>query len=208
MHKLLLRGEIDVNCYFIEHNKKCYIVDPGYERERIIKYVEDNNLEVMGILLTHGHYDHVGAIDCFDVPVYIHKTEYSFLKTDEINGFKSHNKLKPYSVDDLNIVKIEDSDVIEFDDKKIEVIHTPGHTAGCVCYKFENDLFSGDTLFKEAVGRFDFPTGDLNALKKSVVNLIDSLDDDVNVHPGHMDSSTIKYEKENNDYYLEWKVSL
>jgi glyoxylase-like metal-dependent hydrolase (beta-lactamase superfamily II) len=205
MYKLLLRGEIDVNCYIIEYNKKCYIVDPGYEKERIIKYVEDNNLEVLGILLTHGHYDHVGAIHCFDVPVYIHKDEYNFLINDTINGFKSHNKVKEYSINDLDIVKIDHAHVIEFEEEKIEVIHTPGHTAGCVCYKFQNDLFSGDTLFKGAVGRFDFPTGDLNSLKKSVVNLIDSLDDDVNVHPGHMDSTTIKSEKENNNYYIQWK---
>ena len=73
MEKVLLLGEIPVNCYFIEHNKKCYIVDPGYEKEKVIKYVKDNNLEVLGILLTHAHIEHIGAIDAFDVLVYLHE---------------------------------------------------------------------------------------------------------------------------------------
>ena len=75
MKKLLLSGEMDVNCYFIENQGKCYIIDPGYEKEKVIKYVKDNNWEVMGVLLTHGHRDHIGAIDAFKVPVYIHEKE-------------------------------------------------------------------------------------------------------------------------------------
>ncbi|MCK5052081.1 MAG: MBL fold metallo-hydrolase [Candidatus Cloacimonetes bacterium] len=205
MRKILLLGDIDVNCFFIERNNKCYIVDPGYEKEKVQKYVKNNKLEVLGILLTHGHIDHIGAIDSFDVPVYLHKKEYEIIIDNYKNGFDFYGKEPPYSLDKINLIKIDESTVFEIDDKKIEVIHTPGHTIGGVCYKFGNDVFTGDTLFTGSVGRWDFPTGDLNTLKKTVVNLIDSQADKVRIHPAHGPGSTIKIEKNNNFYYREWK---
>lgn len=205
MRKILLLGDIDVNCFFIERNNKCYIVDPGYEKEKVQKYVKNNKLEVLGILLTHGHIDHIGAIDSFDVPVFLHKKEYEIIIDNYKNGFDFYGKETPYSLDKINLIKIDESTVFEIDDKKIEVIHTPGHTIGGVCYKFGNDVYTGDTLFNGSVGRWDFPTGNLNTLKKTVVNLIDSQADNVKIHLAHGPSSTIKIEKNNNFYYHEWK---
>ncbi|MGL5354708.1 MAG: MBL fold metallo-hydrolase [Clostridium sp.] len=208
MKKMLLLGEIDVNCYFIEHNNKCYIVDPGYEKEKLIKYVKDNKLEVLGILLTHGHIDHIGAIDAFDVPVYLHKKEYEIIIDNYKNGFDFYGRQKPYSLDNINIVKIDDALVIPLDNKNIEIIYTPGHTVGGVCYKIDNDLYTGDTLFEGTVGKWTFPTGDLETLKRSVVNLIDTQDEKVKIHPAHGGSSTIEDEKRYNQFYLEWKNQL
>lgn len=204
MNKILLLGDIDVNCYFIEFNKKCYIVDPGYEKERVIEYVKSNNLEVLGILLTHGHIDHIGAIDSFDVPVYIHEKEYEIIADNYKNGFEFYGKEKPYDLDIIDIVKINEKSIIEIDNKRIEVIHTPGHTVGSVCYKFEDNLYTGDTLFKETVGRWDFPTGNLDTLKNTIVNLIESMDEDIRIHPAHGESSTIGEEKRNNYFYKSW----
>ncbi len=206
MRKILLLGEIDVNCFFIEHNNKCYIVDPGYEKEKVIKYVQDNKLEVLGILLTHGHIDHIGAIDSFDVPIYLHKGEYEIIIDNYKNGFDFYGREIPYSFDKLNLIKIDESDVFQIEDKKIEVIHTPGHTIGSVCYKFDNDLYTGDTLFNGSVGRWDFPTGHLQTLQESIVNLIDNQDDSMKIHPAHGPSSTINNEKINNYFYNEWKI--
>lgn len=205
MRRLVLCGEMEMNCYFLEHNNKCYIVDPGYEKEKVIKYVNDNKLKVLGILLTHGHPDHIGAIDCFKVPVYIHKDEYQVLVDSYNITPERYGRNMPYSLEDIDIVKIDESAVFSIDDKKIHVIHTPGHTIGGVCYKFGNDLCTGDTLFKEKVGKWIFKTGDLEAMKKSVVNLINTQPDNVNVYPGHYDSSTIGHERRYNDFYLKWK---
>lgn len=205
MRKIVLLGEIDVNCYFIEHNKKCYIVDPGYEKEKVINYVRVNQLEVLGILLTHAHIDHIGALDCFKTPVYLHKREYEILFDNHLNGFEFYGREKPYALDSLDIRKIDENKVFSIDDKKIEIIHTPGHTVGCVCYKVDNDLYSGDTLFKGSVGRWDFPTGDLPTLSRTIVKLIDSQPNSVKIHPAHGESSTIRIEKLNNFYYQTWK---
>ncbi len=205
MNKLLLSGDIPVNCYFIENNEQCYIVDPGYEKEKVIEYIEKKGLEVVGVLLTHGHIDHIGAIDCFDVPVYIHENEVEIIKDNYKNGFAFYNKEKPYNLENINIVKINSDTKLPLGDKNIEVIHTPGHTVGCVCYKIDGDLYSGDTLFKEAVGKWTFPTGDLKTLQKSIVSLIDSQEESLKVHPAHGESTTIGAEKNNNPFYLKWK---
>lgn len=205
MRKLVLHGEEDVNCYFIEDNNKCYIVDPGYEKERIVKYVENSKLEVLGILLTHGHIDHISAIDCFKVPVYIHENEYELFLDSYSNVENRYGRKMDYSLEHINIIKIDESKVFKIDDKEVYVIYTPGHTVGGVCYKFGNDLYTGDTLFKEKVGKWTFPTGSLEDMKKSVVSLINTQSDEVKVHPGHYDSSTIGHEKKNNPFYLEWK---
>ncbi len=205
MNKLLLHGEIPVNCYFIEHNKQCYIVDPGYEKNKVVKYIEDNDLEVLGILLTHGHIDHIGAIDSFNVPVYLHENEIEIIEDNYKNGFYFYNKDKPYILENINLVTITSDTTLSLGDKTIEVLHTPGHTVGCVCYKIDDDLYSGDTLFKNAVGKWTFPTGNLMTLKKSIVHLIDTQDENIKVHPAHGESTTISAEKNNNPFYIKWK---
>ncbi|MCK5823873.1 MAG: MBL fold metallo-hydrolase [Ichthyobacteriaceae bacterium] len=208
LHHLLLQGDIPVNCYIIEHNKKCYIVDPGSDKQTLLRYVESKNLTVLGVLLTHAHADHIGAIDAFDVPVYLHKNEYQILIDNTNNGFTMFGRDVPFNIKDINIVQINESETFKIDDKTIEIILTPGHTPGGVCYKIDNDLCSGDTLFQGSVGRWDFPMGDIKSLKKSVVNLIDSLNDNVNVYPGHGPASTIANEKAINGFYKQWKLEL
>lgn len=211
MKKIVVRGKIDrdsyidINCYIIDYKGKCFIVDPGYEKEKIIEAVKENNLEVLGILLTHSHLDHISAINSFNVPVYIGENEYNLFLDNYENSYKERGLERPFDLKDINIIKVNKDTEIEFLDKKITVIETPGHTEGGVCYKFEDDLFTGDTLFKRKVGRWDFKTGNLESLKKSVVFLIENLSDEVRVHPGHMESTTIGDEKKYNPYYNEWK---
>ena len=204
IERIMLNGGIPMNCYILEHNKKCFIIDPGYKNDTISQYVETNELEVLGILLTHGHIDHIGALDCFKVPVYIHEIEMDLVTDNYKNGSTLVGIPLNYNFDDITLVPINDKTKIPLDDKLIEVINSPGHTKGGVCYKIDNEIFTGDTLFNYGVGRWDFPTGSLSDLKESVVHLIETQDVCCNIYPGHGDLSTIGHEKMYNDYYREW----
>lgn len=204
IQKLLLDGEIPVNCYILERNKECFIIDPGYQKHLIQKYISEKGFTVKGILLTHAHIDHVEALDCFDVPVYLHEKEYEILINNYNNGFTYFGKLPNYSFDTLDIKLINESTIITLGDENISVIHTPGHTIGSVCYLIGFDLYSGDTLFEGSVGKWDRPSGDLNVLKKSILKLVNSLPDYTLVHPGHGHSTTIGTEKQINMYYRQW----
>jgi glyoxylase-like metal-dependent hydrolase (beta-lactamase superfamily II) len=205
MKEILLDGPIPVNCFLIENGKECYVVDPGFETERVKRFVAEQELEVKGILLTHGHFDHICAINAFDVPVYLHEEEVIIINDNYNNGFAYYNMEKPYDMKDINLVTIKEGHKFQLGDEVIETIHTPGHTLGCLCYKHGNEMYTGDTLFRDTVGRWDFPTGDLETLKKSVVNLIDKTDPNTIIYPAHYGSSTIGREKEYNQFYLDWK---
>lgn len=205
MRKILLDGEIPVNCYIIEDEGRCYVVDPGFQRERLKEYIRSLNLEVVGILLTHAHYDHIGALDAFDVPIYIHEEEYHILLDGYKNGYDYDDRKMSYNIEDLYIVKIDKSTKIFLNGKEIEVLLTPGHSAGSVCYKYGYEMITGDTLFKGSVGQWDFPTGDQETLKKSVIGLIESHDENTIIYPAHGGASTIGDEKKNNFFYNYWK---
>ncbi len=208
MEKIELNGVISVNSYIIAHNNKCFIVDPGYEQDKIKEYVSSKGYRVLGILLTHGHLDHIGAIDCFNVPVYVYEKELKIVVNNDLNGFNTLNIHNNLNYDLINFVVFNDDSKIMIDNKKINFIHTPGHTIGGVCYIFDFDVYTGDTLFKGSVGRHDFPTGDVEMLKNSVVLLLDSLDDSYYIHPGHGDSTTVLAEKKTNPFYKMWKKEI
>ncbi len=205
LEKLILVGEIDVNSYILESGNKCFIIDPGAQKERLKKYVEDKNLSVEAILLTHAHFDHIGALDAFDVPVYLHEFEMEIIKDNNKNGYGFYGIKMPYDLSKINLKTLRNGEKLKLNDEEIEVILTQGHTVGSVCYKMGDKLYSGDTLFENGIGRYDFPTGDVQALRKSIVMLIDTLDEAVKVFPGHGNSSTIGMEKQSNSYYKMWK---
>jgi glyoxylase-like metal-dependent hydrolase (beta-lactamase superfamily II) len=205
MKRILLLGNLDTNCYFIEDGKKCYIIDPGYEKNKIIKYVSDYKLEVLGILLTHAHIDHIGAIDCFPVPIYLHEFECAVLMNSHKNCADLFDIKLPYDINSLNIVSVNENTELYLSQQLIQIIHTPGHTIGSICYKINKELYTGDTLFKNSVGRWDLPTGSEKDSRDSILKLIDEQDENMKVYPGHGPSTTIKEEKENNIYYKSWK---
>jgi glyoxylase-like metal-dependent hydrolase (beta-lactamase superfamily II) len=202
---LVLQGLLEVNAYILERDGHCLIIDPGFEKERIRRFIEERKWIVEGILLTHGHFDHTGAVDVFPVPVYLHEAESAFVSNDQWNGYTEFGISRPWNMNALSLTKLRHGDTIPFQESQVEVLHTPGHTPGSVCYRWENCLFSGDTLFKEAVGRWDFPGGDGKALRQSVVSLIENLEPSVEVYPGHGEPTTIGQEREVNPYYHQWK---
>ncbi|MDC1107369.1 MBL fold metallo-hydrolase [Prolixibacteraceae bacterium] len=193
-----------MNCYIVQRDNSCFIIDPGYQKERIHNYIQTKGYNVKGILLTHGHIDHIEALDCFDVPVYIHKLEYPILVDNYQNGFAFFEKEPSYTFDSLDIELIDEGTLIPLGDEHFEVIHTPGHTLGSVCFKIGHEIYTGDTLFIGSVGKWDRSTGDINELKDSVLRLMDGHHDFMLIHPGHGKSSIIGLKKQFNHFYREW----
>lgn len=191
---------MQANCYIVfdDKSKQCAIIDPGGEFHKINKVIDDLKLKPQMIIVTHGHIDHIGAIDKFNLPVYVHKSDAQFLTDPRKN--LSHFFALPL-VSKSEIKKVEDKDKIKFDDICFEVIHTPGHTPGGMCLKLGNILFSGDTLFYQGIGRADFEYGSEDELFKSIKEKLFPLSDDVKVCPGHGPASTIGEEKRSNPFF-------
>lgn len=205
-HKIVLSGKIPVNCYIISHGSRCLVMDPGYEGERIRAFLEANGLTAEGILLTHAHFDHIGALDCLSVPVHVHSHDVALLREDSLNGFERHGLRCPFPSEAIDVRPLEHGDEIPLGNDVLNVIHTPGHTGGCVCFRMGGDLFTGDTLFAGGVGRWDRPTASYEQMRQSVTSLIDAMPDDVRIHPGHGESGTIGEERRCNQHYLKWKT--
>lgn len=189
-------GVYEENIYVLvdEKSKDACIVDPGGNADILIQKIEELNCNVKYILLTHGHFDHVEALNeiesKYKAPIYMNENEVYFMKSDK-TVFGSLPK-------EYNIVK--DGDTLPFGDGEIKCIHTPGHTKGGMCYLYKEAMFTGDTLFKGSVGRSDFIGGDFNELINSIKTKLMILDEGIKVYPGHMEPSTIGYEKLKNPF--------
>ena len=189
------------NCYLVyDDAKNGFIIDPGAEPEKILDHVKRLRLSIEGILLTHGHADHISALnkvrDALGVKVYMHE--------DELENFFNQSPqfiamLGGEQPDKNPDVLLKDGDVIHFKAGDVKVIFTPGHTPGGVCYLYGDTLFSGDTLFQGSIGRTDFPGGDVSAIIESLVKL-SKLDEDLKVLSGHGFPTTIGNEKHMNPF--------
>lgn len=200
-------GPVQTNCYFLYHEdtKECIIVDPGDESSTIQDFINKKELTVKAILLTHGHFDHIMAVEeikrIYDVPVYAARAESEVLKDPQIN--LSVQMSKPLSLEADKW--LEDGDEMQLLGQKVHCILTPGHTCGGMCYYFpkEGILFSGDTLFQESVGRTDFPTGNMSTLIRSIREKLFVLPPVVHVYPGHGMMTSIENEKKFNPFAVE-----
>ncbi len=190
------------NCYIYHNEKECIIFDPGSDYEYIKSYINKKNLLVKLILLTHCHFDHVGAVcdlqEYFNTKVMCHKDDLVLLQS--ANQSATSYGLMPVKIPNIDAF-FNDNDIITFNDTNIKVIHTPGHSSGSVCFYVEEDKFliSGDTLFLESIGRTDFPSGSQKDIEQSIKKLY-TLPDDTMVLPGHGFHTTIKHEKEYNPF--------
>ncbi|WP_085875921.1 MBL fold metallo-hydrolase [Peptoniphilus vaginalis] len=197
----LVVGQLQENCFILfDENKDAFVVDPGESSENIIEAIEKNSLNIKYILLTHGHFDHVGAVaalvEKYKAPVYISKKDRAFLESPkEVRASAFGMQIEAADVD----VFVKDGDEIPFSGGTIKVIETPGHTLGSVCYLFENYLFAGDTLFNGSIGRTDFPESDHSLMVESLKKL-KKLDDEIYVLSGHGPESQMSYEKMTNPY--------
>ncbi|MCR3906415.1 MAG: MBL fold metallo-hydrolase [Tenericutes bacterium] len=192
-------NETFAHTYLICRFDTCYLIDPSHDMEEINQALSGRTLS--GILITHAHHDHIDLIGEFTAPIYMHKEDAHLLFEDKYNGYapKSH----PYKRKDLSLNYVDHMDKIPFADQYIEVFHTPGHTKGSLCFLYDQKLFTGDTLFKESVGRHDLYSGLLPELRKSTIFLC-GLPSNTKVYPGHDEQTTIRYEQKNNPFYLKW----
>jgi glyoxylase-like metal-dependent hydrolase (beta-lactamase superfamily II) len=196
-------GIYAVNCYIVysENTLDGIVIDPGGDADEIKKYIENNNVKLKYIVLTHGHGDHIGGVNelkkSFKVPVLIHEDDVELLQ--DCN--KNISALMAMGCVELDPDKtLMDNDIIEFGDIKAVVLHTPGHTKGSICLKIENYLISGDTLFNRSIGRTDLYGGSFETIINSIKTKLLILPEETVVLPGHGQSSTIKNEKENNPF--------
>jgi glyoxylase-like metal-dependent hydrolase (beta-lactamase superfamily II) len=200
-------GMMGVCCYIIscEKTKKAAIIDPGGSEEKILTACQKDELDVLYILNTHGHPDHVcgnGPIQkATGAQIIMHRSDADFFSTAEAKNYFSMLGLPESPPADI---LVEDGEKITIGEEVITVIHTPGHTPGGVCFYNEPDCFTGDTLFVGGVGRTDFPGGSMPQLSQSIQEHLMTLPPDTIVWPGHGyggSQSTIKDEAEGNPYF-------
>ena len=198
-------GIISTNCYIVtnEETKETVIVDPANLSKAMIGYIEEEDLVIKAILLTHAHFDHIMGIDKVidrygEMPVYVEESDLELLHTPSMNESTVYTNGYSYPGGDV----IHDGDVLHLIGEDFRVIHTPGHTKGSCCYylKDEGVLFSGETVFYGSVGRTDFPGGSTAEIVRSLHKLVDSLPEETEVFPGHDASTTIGYEKRYNPF--------
>jgi glyoxylase-like metal-dependent hydrolase (beta-lactamase superfamily II) len=201
--KTLVTGLYEVNTYLVYNDpNNVFIIDPGADAEDIINVLEANKLTPAAILLSHGHADHISALDelleHYRVPVKI-TTEDAAWAFTALNSFPGYEQVQKYPEDLISVVR--DGDEISAGDLTLQVLHTPGHTPGSVCFVADDGraIFAGDTLFAGSIGRTDFPGGDWNAMAQSLKKLM-QLAEDYDVYPGHGESTTIGNEKRTNQY--------
>ncbi len=183
-------GKLETNCYIVRKpaHTACAVIDPGAQPEDILAFLEKKGLTAAAVLLTHGHFDHVGGVKTLGektgCPVWMCEEDLT------LPGFLTAGPL--YYTD-----AYADGDTVTVADIPFTVLHTPGHTSGSVCLAAENALFSGDTLFAGCCGRVDLPGSSPRAMEQSLARLA-ALKTDYTVYPGHGDATTLFREQESN----------
>ena len=198
-------GQLQTNCYFLgcETTKKAAIIDPGWSGAELANYVAESGYEITHILLTHTHFDHIGGLaelkTATNVPIYAHAESIPMLQNGAVSAQRWGIEMpQPPDADEM----IVEGDVIEVGALKLEVLFTPGHAPGHVCFylRDEDVLFSGDLLFQGSIGRTDLPGGDLALLMRMITEKVLPLPDETNILSGHGAATTLGVERQHNPF--------
>ena len=196
----MMLGSYQTNCYIVwaEGSSSCAVIDPGFDAGRVLSRLKALGLSLDAILLTHGHFDHVGAVE----ELVSATGSALWMKESDYTQFKSPRTDYLYPLHDKQFCEIsfcEEGEVIHAGGLRFSVMETPGHTWGSVCYLCEDAMFCGDTLFAGSCGRIDLPGGDRQTMALTLERLSE-LTADYRIFPGHGGSSTLAYEQNTNPY--------
>ena len=186
-------GSWAANCYLLISGGEAYVIDPCISTDAVVKRAESNGAKIRGVIMTHGHFDHILTAENIGrelgVPTMIHEFDAEMLDDGEKNAFKTFfNQERKFAPADK---LLKDGDTLTLGDELITVLHTPGHTKGCICLLCTDSfLVTGDTLFSNSFGRIDLYGGDLHQMKASLETLA-TLDPSLPIYPGHGEPSTL-----------------
>ena len=205
--EILQVGQLGANCYILagDQGGPGVVIDPGGEPDKILATAKRRNIEIVKILDTHGHWDHVDAnaalAEATGADIMVNQEDARML-TDPILNLSVVVAAEERTQEVKHF--LNDGDILKFGDLTIKAIHTPGHTLGSTSFLAEDNLFSGDLIFQQSVGRTDLPGGNGSALYQSIREKVMTLPDDVVIYPGHGPSTTVGGERSNNPYREYW----
>ena len=195
----------DTNCYIVaSQQNNAVLIDAPADADYIIEQLEFYGVTLKKIFITHGHFDHIGAVadlvEKTGCEVYIDIFDKNKL-SDNSGALANLFRIAGYRSYTGEVNTFNDGDILTLDELEFKVMETPGHSSGSVCFICQDNIFTGDTLFAKSQGRTDFPDGDEELMKKSLAKIA-SIEEDLHVYPGHMSTSTLKEEKRFNPYLI------